>query len=60
MLVEHFRSRDNVDMTQTQTQMDAGYLVHIFNLADIAMRRVGWGGFRNHCPKLNRLITTSG
>jgi N-carbamoylputrescine amidase len=48
MLVEHFRSRDNVD----GTQMDVGYLVHTFDLADIARRQVGWGVFCNCCPNL--------
>jgi N-carbamoylputrescine amidase len=48
MLIEHFGSRDNVYGTQT----DAEYLIHTFNLADVARRCMGGGVFCNCHPKL--------
>jgi N-carbamoylputrescine amidase len=55
MLIEYFGSRDNVD----GTQMNAGYLVHTFELIDIRGRRVGWGVFRDQRPKLYGPIAMS-
>jgi N-carbamoylputrescine amidase len=55
MLVKHFGSGDDVDGTQT----DAGYLVHTFDLANIARMGVGWGVFSDCCPKLYGLKAMS-
>ncbi|KAL3816678.1 hypothetical protein ACHAXA_003868 [Cyclostephanos tholiformis] len=54
MIVEHFGNIDDVDVMQT----NAGYLVHTFDLSDIARRRVGWGVFRDRRPELYWPIAT--
>lgn len=53
-LVEHFGSYDDLDGVQT----NAGYLVHTFDLSEMARRRVGWGVFRDRRPELYGSIAT--
>ena len=47
-IVRNFGNANDVDAMQT----NAGYLVHTFDLNEIARRRVGWGVFRDRRPEL--------
>ena len=46
-IVRIFGNANDVDAMQT----NAGYLVHTFDLNEIARRRVGWGVFRDRRPE---------
>jgi agmatine/peptidylarginine deiminase len=58
-IVEHFGNGDDDDDDDVDgMQTAAGYLVHTFDLDDIARRRVGWGVFRDRRPELYWPIAT--